>query len=159
MKEEEELIRKFYTCFGKLDWRGMIACYQEDIFFYDPVFENLVGGQVRGMWEMLLSNAKDLRLDFSDIVFADGYGSCHWVATYTFSATGRRVVNKAKALFTFSGGKIVEHQDVFSLWGWSRQALGLPGLLFGWSLPLHKKIRGMAKKNLARFLQSRNPAS
>ncbi len=157
MNEERELIREFYTCFNKLDWRGMIACYTEDVFFYDPVFENLQGGQVRGMWEMLLSNARDLRLDFSDIVFADGYGSCHWVATYTFSATGRRVVNRAKALFKFTDGKIAEHQDVFSLWNWSRQALGLSGLLFGWSSTLQHKIRKMANKNLSKFLLSHKP--
>ena len=157
MNEEEELIKEFYTCFKRLDWRGMIACYREDIFFYDPVFENLEGDQVRGMWEMLLGNAKDLQLDFSDINATDGYGSCQWVATYSFSATGRRVVNKGKAHFKFAGGRIAEHQDDFSLWKWSRQALGMPGLLFGWSMPLQNKIRKMAKKNLERFLLSHKP--
>ena len=157
MNEEQALIKKFYTCFGKLDWRGMIACYKEDIFFYDPVFENLEGGQVRGMWEMLLGNAKDLHIEYSDIVFSDGYGSCNWVATYTFSATGRRVVNKVKAHFKFADGKIAEHQDVFNLWKWSAQALGFAGLLFGWSPPLQHKIRKMAKNNLGKFLRSRKP--
>lgn len=159
MHEEEEIIKRFYTCFKKLDWQGMIACYSGDIFFYDPVFGNLEGDQVRAMWEMLLSNARDLQFEFSDIVAAgDGYVSCHWIARYTFSATGRHVVNKAKALFKIAGGQITEHQDVFNLWKWSSQALGLSGLLFGWTPPLQDKIRKMAKKNLQKFLLSHPPS-
>jgi len=152
MKQEEQLIKDFYTCFQRLDWKGMLDCYAEDIFFYDPVFENLEGEQVRAMWEMLLNRAKDLVLDFSDIVTEDGYGSCQWVAAYTFTATGRKVVNRGKARFSFREGKIAEHQDAFSLWKWSGQALGLPGLLFGWSSVLQKKIRGNARKSLEKFM-------
>jgi hypothetical protein len=157
MNEEEQLIAELYSCFQRLDWRGMLACYRDDIFFYDPVFENLEGRQVRGMWEMLLSNARDLKLRFGDIVSEDGYGTCNWVATYTFSATGRKVVNEGKANFRFVGGKIAEHQDVFDLWKWSRQALGVPGILFGWSSLLQKKIRRMARKNLEKFIAAHNP--
>jgi hypothetical protein len=152
MNNEEQLIKGFYTCFQKLDWKGMLDCYSEEIFFYDPVFENLEGPQVRAMWEMLLSRAKDLELSFSDIAFEDDYGSCCWIATYTFTSTGRKVVNKGKARFAFNEGKIVEHQDEFSLWKWSSQALGLPGILFGWGYLLQNKIRRNARKNLEKFM-------
>jgi hypothetical protein len=167
MSEEEQLIKVFYTCFQKLDWKGMLDCYHEEVFFYDPVFENLEGPQVRAMWEMLLSNAKDLQLSFSNIqadpasaqeIAAEpssaprSYGSCDWVATYTFSQTGRRVVNKGKALFTFSEGKIAEHHDNFDLWRWSRQALGIPGILFGWTPVLQNKIRQKAQRSLEKFM-------
>jgi ketosteroid isomerase-like protein len=155
MSEEEQLIKVFYTCFQKLDWKGMLDCYHEEVFFYDPVFENLEGPQVRAMWEMLLSNAKDLQLSFSNIQAdpaKDSYGSCDWVATYTFSQTGRRVVNKGKALFTFSEGKIAEHHDNFDLWRWSRQALGIPGILFGWTPVLQNKIRQKARRSLEKFM-------
>jgi len=130
----------------------MNDCYDGDVTFYDPVFENLDGEQVRAMWEMLLGRAKDLRLHFSDIVTEPGYGSCTWRAEYTFTATGRKVVNKAKARFTMHAGKIVEHQDAFNLWNWSRQALGWPGLLFGWTSLLQKKIRKNARRSLDKFM-------
>ena len=179
MSEEEQLIKVFYTCFQRLDWKGMLDCYHEEVFFYDPVFENLEGPQVRAMWEMLLTSAKDLQLSFSNIqvdpasaveiaarvsadpsgtdVAENSYGSCDWVATYTFSQTGRQVVNKGKALFTFSEGKIIEHHDNFSLWRWSRQALGIPGILFGWTPVLQNKIRRMARKNLEKFIARTSP--
>lgn len=160
--DPKQLIREFYTCFQNGDWKGMQACYHEDVVFYDPVFENLEGTKVKAMWEMLLRSARDLRITFSDIQaddenegMAEGddiYGSCNWVATYTFSQTGRRVVNKVKARFKFQDGKIAEHMDSFDLWKWSRQALGLPGILFGWSTVMQKKIRAMARKNLDKFI-------
>jgi hypothetical protein len=152
MNQEEQLIKDFYTCFQQLDWKGMLDCYREDVFFYDPVFENLESAGVRAMWEMLLSRAKDLELQFSDVVAEAGHGSCQWIATYTFTATGRKVVNKGQAHFTFDEGKIAEHQDVFSLWKWSSQALGLSGLLFGWTSLLQKKIRRNARKSLEKFM-------
>jgi len=62
MNQNEQLIKKFYDCFGKRDWKGMLDCYHEEIFFYDPVFQNLEGAEVRAMWEMLLRNAKDLQV-------------------------------------------------------------------------------------------------
>jgi hypothetical protein len=172
MSEEEQLIKVFYTCFQHRDWKGMLDCYREDVFFYDPVFENLEGPQVRAMWEMLLTSAKDLEMSFSNIQSEpasadsisaepaspqDSYGSCQWIATYTFSQTGRRVVNKGHASFKFSGGKIAEHQDQFSLWRWSRQALGIPGILFGWTPVLQNKIRQSAWKNLGKFMARSSP--
>jgi hypothetical protein len=155
MNPEEQLINSFYTCFQKLDWKGMLDCYHEEIFFYDPVFKNLQGKQVRAMWELLLTRAKDLEIRFSHIKAEDGYGSCNWVASYTFAQTGRRVVNKGKARFTFEGEKIAEHQDDFSLWRWSGQALGVPGKLFGWSSLLQNGVRKKARRSLDKFMAGR----
>jgi len=61
-------------------------------------------------------------------------------------------VNKGRTWFKFRGGKIVEHQDYYNVWRWSRQALGLPGLLFGWTPFLQNNIRRMARKNLDKFM-------
>jgi hypothetical protein len=108
------------------------------------------------MWEMLLTGAKDLRLHFSGVTSDEEYGGCSWTAQYSFSRTGRQVVNEGRAHFRFVDGKIAEHQDEFSLWAWSRQALGLPGLLFGWTPPMQSKIRKMARRNLDKFLISRH---
>jgi len=155
MNQNEQLIKKFYDCFGKRDWKGMLDCYHKDIFFYDPVFQNLEGAEAGAMWEMLLRSAKDLEVSARDITAVDDHGSCLWTAAYTFSATGRHVVNKCKASFTFSEGRIIEHQDEFSFWNWSRQALGLPGLLLGGTSFIQRKVRRQARRNLEKFMASR----
>lgn len=153
-RSAEQLIKTFYTNFQQRNWKGMLEAYHPDIFFYDPVFGNLEGPQVAAMWEMLLSSARELEMQFAGITVSDGYGSCQWTATYLFTATGRKVVNKGKALFTFSEGKIVEHHDDFSFWKWSAQALGWSGLLFGWTSVLQNKVRRQARGKLERFIKN-----
>jgi hypothetical protein len=134
----------------------MQQVYHDEAVFYDPVFEDLNATEVKDMWEMLCKNATNFSLQYSDIESDDEYGTCNWVAVYTFSQTGNKVVNKVKAYFKFHEDKIVEHTDDFDLWKWSRQALGLPGWLIGWSAYLQNKIRSKAQDNLARFMQAKH---
>ena len=54
---------------------------------------------------------------------------------------------------TFGGNSLITtHRDRFNFWTWSRQALGAPGLLLGWSPYLRNKVRAQAASNLQRFL-------
>jgi hypothetical protein len=79
--------------------------------------------------------------------------SAHWEAHYLFSATGRLVHNRIDAGFGFGAdGLITTHLDRFDFWAWSRQALGAPGLLLGWTPWLRTKVRAQAAENLRRFL-------
>ena len=151
MEQNKQVIEKFYTSFQNLDWENMIGCYHPAVFFYDPVFENLEGNQVKKMWQMLCTQAKDFSLEFHGITTDKEYGSCEWVANYTFSKTGRKVKNTVRSHFKFFEGKIIEHMDDFDIWKWSRQALGISGWLLGWSSLVKKKIRKNAKYHLAKF--------
>jgi len=88
-------------------------------------------------------------------VEADGErGSGHWVADYTFSGTGRKVRNEIESSFGFREGLIAEHRDSFSLWRWTRQALGPAGVLLGWSPPVQSKVRAQARGTLEEFMRS-----
>jgi ketosteroid isomerase-like protein len=152
MDANKQLIERFYKSFQNLDWRGMQECYHNEVFFYDPVFEDLDATRAKAMWKMLCLQAKDFSLEFNKVEADDEYGSCHWKATYTFSKTGRKVVNRIKAHFKFHEGKIIEHMDDFDLYKWSRQALGTGGWIMGWSSFLKNKIRNTAKLNLEKFM-------
>ncbi|HXD76189.1 MAG TPA: nuclear transport factor 2 family protein [Puia sp.] len=153
MNTEERLISSFYSGLQGRDWKAMVQLYHADIFFYDPVFGPLHGPEPGAMWEMLLSGAKELAFEFRDVRAEEDYGSCTWTAAYVFPATGRRVVNKGKAMFRFAEGKIVEHQDEFSFWTWSSQALGWTGKLFGWTTLLQKGVRRRVRARLERFMK------
>ena len=96
------------------------------------------------MWKMLCERGKDLEVSFSDIEADERSGRAHWDATYTFSAGGNLVRNSIDASFEFEDGQIVSHVDTFDFWKWSRQALGLPGLLLGWSGFLRRKVAATA---------------
>lgn len=156
MNNNEELIQTFYDAFARLDYSTMQNSYAADPIFNDPVFGILQGHEPAAMWEMLCKNAKDFSLHADKIEVDGEYGTCNWTATYTFSKTGRRVVNKVKAHMRIENGKITEHTDEFDIYKWSRQALGLPGILLGWSGYLKNKIRYDAKKKLQAFMDKSN---
>jgi len=152
MHPHAALIERFYASFAKRDWAGMAACYHRDVHFSDEAFD-LHGADAGMMWRMLLTNGRDLTLEYSGIEADDRTGRAHWDARYTFSATGRKVLNRIDARFTFTpDGLIATHHDSFNFWAWARQALGTPGLLLGWSPSLRNKVRKTADANLRKFL-------
>ncbi len=129
----------------------MARCYHPEVHFTDPAFD-LHGLRAAQMWRMLCTQGKDLQLIYSDVRADDRLGDAHWEAHYTFSKTGRRVLNKIDASFEFRDGLIVRHVDRFDFWRWSRQALGLPGLFLGWSGFLQRKVQVQAARGLAAFV-------
>lgn len=145
------LIGRFYDALNRHDAATMIACYAPDATFSDPVFPDLDAAGLGAMWTMLCARGKDLEVVVSDIVADANTGHAHWVATYTYSATGRRVVNRIDAQFRFRDGLIARHEDRFDLWRWLRQALGVKGVLLGWLPPVQGATRTQAAKALARW--------
>ncbi|MBK8699690.1 MAG: nuclear transport factor 2 family protein [Saprospiraceae bacterium] len=153
--ETKNAITAFYNAFARKDFKTMQALYADDARFEDPVFRQLDAKEVRAMWEMLILRGKDLSIEFVDVLEAGEKGSAVWKATYSFSGTGRRVVNLIHARFIIRNGKIVEHTDQFGFYQWSRQAVGLVGLLLGWTSFFHRKVATKAKRSLVQFMASK----
>ncbi|UZE94596.1 nuclear transport factor 2 family protein [Alkalimarinus alittae] len=149
MSNEKQLIETFYSAFKKRDYQIMASCYHPDATFKDEVFQ-LKGRDIAAMWQMLCERGADMEMTFS-VTEKDGKVNAHWEPRYTFSQTGRNVHNIVDADFEFKGGKIIKHVDHFSFWRWSRQALGISGLLLGWSSLLQNKVATVANKSLQRF--------
>lgn len=153
-----ETLQRFYAAFSQLDAESMAACYAPTARFEDPAFSLQGQTQVAGMWRMLCAGARKSgsghwKIAYSGIEADDRQGRAHWEAHYLFSATGRQVHNVIDAEFSFTPeGLIASHRDRFSFWRWSRQALGLPGLLLGWSPSLKRRVRATAAANLRRFM-------
>lgn len=145
------LITRFYTAFAQRDWATMARCYHPEVHFTDPAFD-LHGPHAAQMWRMLCTQGKDLQLTFSGVQADDQTGRAHWDARYTFSKTGRQVLNQIDAQFEFRDGLIHRHIDHFDFWLWSRQALGAPGLLLGWSGFLRGKVQQQAARSLDSFV-------
>ncbi len=149
--QNKELIKTFYRAFQQKDHQTMAQCYHTDAYFKDEAFE-LTGKEIGGMWHMLCERGKDMTMEFS-VAEKDGEVSAHWEPKYSFSQTGRLVHNIIDAEFEFRDGKIIKHIDHFNFWSWSRQALGAPGLLLGWTPLLRRKVKKMAMRNLKKFMQ------
>lgn len=154
MDKNIHVIEKFYNAFQQLDSDTMNSCYAEDIVFSDPAFGLLQAEEARAMWRMLCSRAKDFSLEYKNIQSDDGeYYTCEWTATYLFSKTNRRVVNRCKAYMRLKDGVIMEHSDAFNFYRWCRQALGMPGILFGWTRFIQRRVNKSCRKQLEAFMQ------
>jgi ketosteroid isomerase-like protein len=153
MHANAETLREFYAAFGRRDAKAMAAFYAPEAEFSDPVFPALKGAEVPAMWAMLCERAKDFSVEASGFEADDTSGKAHWDANYTFSATGRHVLNRIDASFTFEDGKIVRHRDAFDLWKWASQAMGLKGQLLGWLPPVQNAIRKQADAGLRIYMK------
>ena len=149
----QETIERFYAAFDRRDGDAMAACYAPGAHFSDPVFPDLNGDEPAAMWRMLTTQATELRVELLEHEADDDRGTAHWRAHYVFSQTGRPVVNDVHASFRFADGFITDHVEDFSFYRWSRQALGTPGVVLGWTPVLRSAVRKKAAASLASFMQ------
>ncbi len=160
MHPHQKTLETFYTAFAALDANAMAGCYADAAEFRDEVFVLHGKREAAGMWRMLCDGVKarardDWKLVFSGVSADARTGKAHWDARYRFTPTGRMVLNRIDSNFTFdNAGLIVRHHDVFDFWRWSRQALGTPGLLLGWTPLLRAKVQRQAGANLRKYLVS-----
>ncbi len=147
----KQLIQNFYEAFSKANVEEMISVYHDEIEFEDPAFGKLKGKDAKNMWKMLLSRNSNIKVTYSDIQTNGNFGTANWKAVYFYGPQKRKVTNNIKASVIFKEGKIIKHTDVFSIWKWSKQALGFKGLLLGWTPFLKNKVQTMTNKLLKEF--------
>lgn len=161
----EAAVAAFYAAFARLEPPAMAPLYADAVQFRDEAF-NLSGrAATMAMWSMLCDGVRGQgaagravwRLEASAIRRdpADARAVlAHWDVDYLFGPAQRRVHNRIDARFVFdASGRVVEHVDRFDFWRWSRQAVGLPGLLLGWSPWLKGKVATQAGRQLERYRQ------
>jgi hypothetical protein len=159
MAEPLETIHRLYQAFAVLDAGTMAACYASDASFSDEVFTLRGRPEIGGMWAMLCDAVRnkgrdDWSLSYGQVGATGDRGHAHWDARYRFSVTGRPVENHVEAQLRFDGaGLIVAHIDRFDFWRWSRQALGAPGVLLGWTPQFRRRVQATARARLARYLE------
>lgn len=153
MHPNAALIHRFYDSFAARDAAGMKACYHPEVVFHDPAFGELRGAEAGAMWAMLCARATDLQVSASDVKADDARGRAHWEARYTFTQTGRPVLNRIDAEFEFRDGLIIRHTDRFGFWTWARQALGPAGLVLGWTPLIRNRVRATARRGLEKYMR------
>jgi hypothetical protein len=129
----------------------MAASYAPTARFSDPVFQDLTGPRIGTMWRLLCERATDLRVECGPVRTEGDTARVEWQAWYSYSATGRRVHNRIAASLILDQGLIRRHDDVFDLYRWARQALGVKGLLLGWTPLVQRAIRRRASHSLDAF--------
>lgn len=152
-QNNKEFIIRFYAALQTLNYEEMQKAYHPEAQYSDPIFGTLDYMQVKAMWQMLLTRSQDLQVAFSNVHATQTTGKCRWEAWYTFSKTGRFVHNVVRSTFEFKDGKIYRQRDSFSIWRWSRHALGVVGIFLGWSPWIQDEVKQGARENLKKFIE------
>lgn len=171
MRIEKSLNRttatRFYNAFAQLDPASMATCYAPGVRFQDEIFTLEGRDQVMAMWFMLCESLhanggrRDWKLNYR-VVSVDPLATrLEWSARYHFGKAHRPVHNRIMATLRFDdSGLIAHHHDSFDFWRWSRQALGMPGVLLGWSPMLRHTVRARAQVGLDRYMaELQSPAA
>lgn len=149
----KELIIRFYKAFQDGNGETMASMYHADAVFSDEVFQNLNASEAGAMWKMLIERSKgNLKIEFHSIEEKEGSATGIWEANYLFGKTGRKVHNVIRSQMKFKEGKVINHQDRFHFWKWTQMALGIPGILLGWTPMMKNKVRAMARKELNDYM-------
>ena len=152
--KNKELLNKFYKGFQNGNAKEMTECYHSEIVFQDPVFGKLHGKEATKMWEMLIAKGKgNNKITFNSIQADKETGSANWIAEYNYGEKKRKVINNVSAKFKFKDGLIIEHTDTFDLWKWTKQALGAPGYVMGWTSFMKNKIQKTTNSQLSDFMK------
>jgi hypothetical protein len=149
----ENIIDRFYTAFSHLDAEKMVQCYHPDVVFKDAAFGQLKGNRAMNMWRMLCEaqKGKNFTVMYKVIHCDQEKANANWEAFYTFGPTGRKVHNKISASFIIENDLIVQHEDNFNLYSWSKQAMGLKGFFIGHTFFFRKKLQEKTNTMLDKF--------
>jgi ketosteroid isomerase-like protein len=152
MHPNARLIETLYASLRDGQPKAAAACYAADARFEDIAFQLEGRGSVFQMWRFVCS--RKVKVSFDSVVADDRKGHGHWVASYTISDSGRKVVNETTSRFGFRDGLIAEHVDTCDPMAWATQAYPFPkNLAAGLIAPLR---RSKARELLERFIRE-NP--
>jgi hypothetical protein len=130
------LLRRLFTSLQDRNHQAMADCYATSAVFRDIAFDLRDRGEIHAMWRMICTTTA-VTVTIEGIEADDHSGRARIVDDYTFSDTGRRVVNPIESRFRFEHGRIVEQRDECDARSWARQAIGgLAGWLAGRLRPL-----------------------
>ena len=161
MHPNQNRLVNFYAAFARLDADAMAAFYEPNAQFDDEVFSLHGHEAINGMWRMLCEatqakNRDDWKLTCRSVEAGHTTGKAQWESDYRFSASGRKVHCVVNSEFEFNdAGLITRHRDRFDFWSWSRKALGVPGLVLGWTPFFRRMVRTQAAANLEKYLAKR----
>jgi hypothetical protein len=158
MSSNRTTATRFYSAFAQLDPAAMAQCYASEVRFQDEIFTLEGRDQVMAMWFMLCESLhtsgsrRDWKLNYRVAAVDSMAVRLEWSARYHFGKSQRPVHNRIMATLQFdAAGLITAHHDRFDFWRWSRQALGMPGVLLGWSPMLRRTVRARARAGLDRY--------
>jgi hypothetical protein len=122
MHDNERLIAGLFEALNKHDHIAIAKYYAENAYFEDIAFNLRGRKEIHAMWHLIC--ATDISVTVEALSASGSSGKVTVIEKYTFTDTGRPVVNKIEGRFVFRDGLIMEHHDTCDPLAWARQAFG-----------------------------------
>lgn len=158
----EEIVKKFLTCYQAHDFRGMHECLDENVTFSDFAF-NIQGKEVRAMWHWFCvpyqKREKPIDVPEFEVVKSEGdVVLAKYRVSYLYGDKQRPVDYFIKAYFRLQNGKIADQKDTFgniSQFEFAKMAFGFPLQLLALTPLLRIVVKKEAAKKLKQFMEDR----
>lgn len=156
----EDVIKKFLTCYQNHDFSGMNDCLDENVTFSDFACD-IQGNKVRAMWHWFCGPYKERKdpvevPEFEVGISEGGIVSAKYRVKYLYGSKKKCIDYFINSKFRVQNGKILEQQDSFgsiSQYQFAQRLLGFPGKLIGVTPLFRIVVRKKFAKTLSEFMK------
>lgn len=155
----EDIVKRFLTCYHNHDFCGMHDCLDENVTFSDFAFD-IQGKEVRAMWHWFCvphlerKNPIDVP-EFEIVKSEDDIVLGKYRVSYFYGEKQRPVDYSISAHFKLQNGKIVVQKDIFdsiSQFEFAQMAFGFPLQFLALTPLLRIVVRKKAAEKLSQFM-------
>jgi hypothetical protein len=157
----EDIVKKFLTCYQAHDFRGMHNCLDENVTFSDFAFD-IQSKEVKAMWHWFcvpyLERKKPIDVPEFDVTKSEGdVVSAKYRVSYLYGEKQRPVDYFISSHFKVHNGKIVDQTDSFgniSQYEFAKMAFGFPLQLLALTPLLRVVVKKKAAEKLRQFMKA-----
>lgn len=157
----EDIIKKFFTCYQIHDFHGMHDCLDENVTFSDFAFD-IQGKEVKAMWHWFcvpyLEREKPIDVPEFDVAKSEGdVVSAKYRVSYLYGKNHRHVDYFIDSHFRLQNDKIFDQKDEFdsiSQFEFAKMAFGFPLQLLALTPLLRIVVRKKAAEKLRQFIKA-----
>lgn len=154
LSEVLAITRRLQVALRTGDLDAIARCYNPFAAYSDPVLGDLGAGSARQAWSLILPLLRSPSWSFSidDVGLLSSRASTR--LTFLFAPTARPVTLDISTVLQVRDGRIVRHDDDFSLFAWS-QGLPFPQRLVARSRSFRRRVNREARGGIATVQETR----
>jgi ketosteroid isomerase-like protein len=133
LSRARHLAERLFSALQRRDVEAAIACYHDNATFSAPIVGEVMGPDVRTLWQTIFTVTRNSSLRFEIVDIGLTTAKVEGVVAYSLASTGRSVISRFGSTLHIRDQLVAHHEDTFDAWNWAQMAFGSSGLMFGWS--------------------------
>jgi ketosteroid isomerase-like protein len=139
------LVEQHYKAIQAKDADAILAVYAADCRIDHPLIGRMSKDEFSKAVQAFIRQTPDYELEFQISHAGAQRVDAEWALTHVFHLTGRTIRLAGATTYFLSANRITRHIDQFDRRAWSRQAMGMTGLVLsfvpGWRSFVERELR------------------